>query len=202
MKVHRFFQALIPMLGLLAFAALGAPVAAADPVTIQLGAQNNSGITGTATLTDLGNNQTRVAITVTGFQVGTPSPVHIHDGTCATLNPAVKYPLTNLVDGKSETTVPVALSALLAQPHAINAHKSAQEATVYVACGNITAAGGTGGQQPGALPTTGGGGMARTASPSLWAAVAASLVFGIFGTTAVLRRRAHSLATGETRRSR
>ena len=151
--MNRFIQALIPLLGLLAFAALSGPVAAADPVTIQLGAQNNSGISGTATLTDLGNNQTRVVINVTGFQGGTPSPVHIHDGTCASLNPAVKYPLTNLVDGKSETTVPVALSALLAQPHAINAHKSAQEATVYVACGNIAAGGGTGGQQPGALPT-------------------------------------------------
>lgn len=176
MKIYRLMRLFIPALGLLLFAALITPVAAADPITIQLGAQNNSGITGTATLTDLGNNQTRVTINVTGFTVGTPSPVHIHEGTCATLNPTVKYGLTNLVDGKSETTVPVALSAILAQPHAINAHKSAQEATVYVACGNITAGGGTGGQQPGALPTTGGGGMARTASPILWMAVAALLV--------------------------
>ena len=190
MRIYRPVLTLIPLLGLLAFAAFSNPVAAADPVTIQLSAQNNSGINGTATLTDLGNGQTRVVINVTGFQGGTPSPVHIHDGTCATLNPAVKYPLTNLVDGKSETTVPVALSALLAQPHAINAHKSAQESTVYVACGNIVAGGaGTGGQQPGALPSTGGGGMAHTGTPVSWFALAGLLALVASGATGILRRR-------------
>jgi len=61
--------------------------------------------------------------------------------------------------------------------------------------------GGTGGQQPGALPTTGGGGMARTALPTLWA-VTATLAFGVVGITALLRRRVHGLATVTIRCSR
>jgi len=130
-------------------------------------------------------------LNVTGFTTGTPSPVHIHEGTCATLNPAVKFPLTNLVDSKSETTVPVALSALLAQPHAINAHKSAQEANVYIACGNIVSqGGGTGGQQPGALPTTGGGGMAPGSSPLVPIAIGLLLTLTVATTLWILRRRA------------
>lgn len=206
MKIRRIIQTSMLALGLLAATAAVSPVAAVgptalvDPVTIQLGAQNNSGIAGSATLTDLGNNQTRVVIAVTGFTAGTPSPVHIHEGTCTTLNPAVKFPLTNLVDGKSETTVPVALSAVLAAPHAINAHKSAQEASVYVSCGNVVAASTTGtggqpatgttGQQPTAAPRTGGGGMSSDNTASmLLAALAALLTLGVAGTTGLLRRR-------------
>jgi len=190
MKIHRLSVATALMLSVIAFVALSGSVGAADPVTIQLGAQNNSNVSGTATLTDLGNGQTRVVVNVTGFTAGTPSPIHIHEGTCAALNPAVKFPLTNLVGGKSETTVSVALSAILAQPHAINAHKSAQEASVYIACGNIVAQGGTGGQQPGSLPATGGGGMAPGSSPLAPVAIALLLSLAIATTLWTLRRRA------------
>ncbi len=142
--------------------------AAAATITIPIDTQNASGISGTATLTDLPNGQTRVDITVTGFQGGTPSPAHIHEGTCATLNPAVLIPLSNVVDGKSTTVVNVTTAALLAQPRAINIHKSAQEATVYVACGTITA------QTPIGMPTTGGGGMGQQPTVAPWALVAVS----------------------------
>ena len=157
--------------------------AAAAAITIPIDAQNGSGISGTATLTDLENGQTRVDIVVTGFQGGTPSPAHIHLGTCATLNPAVLYPLTNVVDGKSTTVVNVATAALLAQPQAINIHKSAQEATVYVACGTIAA------QAPTGMPSTGGGGMAQQPTAFLpWALVAivGTILVAALG---VLRRR-------------
>ncbi len=156
--------------------------AAAATITIPIDTQNASGISGTATLTDLPNGQTRVDITVTGFQGGTPSPAHIHEGTCATLNPAVLIPLSNVVDGKSTTVVNVTTAALLAQPRAINIHKSAQEATVYVACGTITA------QTPTGMPTTGGGGMAAQPTLLLWALIAL-LATAPLAALAFVRRR-------------
>ncbi len=157
--------------------------AAAAAITIPIDPQNGSGISGTATLTDLPNGQTRVEIAVTGFQGGTPSPAHIHMGTCATLNPAVLYPLTDVVSGTSTTVVNVTTAALLAQPHAINIHKSAQEATVYVGCGTIAA------QAPTGLPSTGGGGMAHQPTLLPWALVA-SVGTVLVAALGFLRRRA------------
>lgn len=168
------------VLGFATFLAVVGGASAADTITVQLSPQNNSGQSGTATLTDLGDGTTRVVLNLT--DIGSASqPVHIHDGTCATLNPTPKYPLTNLVNGKSETVVKVSLSQLVAQPFAINAHKSAQEVAVYTACGNIvgTVAG---------MPSTGGGGMARQSSPSL-ALGAGLLTLAAAGGAFALRRR-------------
>jgi hypothetical protein len=84
-------------------------------------------------------------------------PAHIHGGTCDALNPAPAYPLeevrlpedevgTPAPMGRmtqrhevetSSTVVPVRLDDLLAAPHAINVHQSAEQIDVYVACGEI-----------------------------------------------------------------
>ncbi len=55
MIVRRFGALVALALSMVAFVAFAGSVAAADPITIQLGPQNNSGISGTATLTDMGN---------------------------------------------------------------------------------------------------------------------------------------------------
>lgn len=88
-------------------------------------------------LTDLGNGTTQVVLTVTGQPAGVAQPVHIHKGTCANLDPKPAYPLSPLVDGKSETTVDVSLQTLQSSQFAINGHKSAEEISVYVFCGDI-----------------------------------------------------------------
>lgn len=106
-------------------------------LTITLTAQNNSGENGAAMLTDLGNGMTRVAVTVGGAPADVAQPMHIHEGTCANLNPKPAFPLNNLVNGTSTTEITTTLSALLSEPYAINGHKSAQEASVYVFCGDI-----------------------------------------------------------------
>jgi hypothetical protein len=159
--VKRLISALVigAILALLALL----PAAAADTITIQLGVLNNSGESGTATLTDLGNNQTRVVLSLTGAPSGVAQPAHIHNGTCATLDPNPRYPLTNVQNGQSETTVNASLASIMNGNMAINVHKSPQEAAIYVSCGNIpaTAAGqvmpGTGHAVSGALaPVVGG----------------------------------------------
>ena len=80
-------------------------------------------------------------------------PAHVHRGTCETLDPNPAFPLTDVavpqgagqaVGGEgaipvltSTTTLAVTLQDLVAQPHAINVHESAQNPQNYIACGNI-----------------------------------------------------------------
>jgi LPXTG-motif cell wall-anchored protein len=141
---------LVPALtvGLVTAGLAAADTAAQQAVTVSLSAQNNSGISGTATLTPMGE-QTQVVLQLQNAPG--PHPAHIHDGTCANLNPAPKYPLQTVMNGRSETTVNVGLQQLLAGQAAINVHRSPQEASVYVACGDLTAAA----APPGTLPRAG-----------------------------------------------
>lgn len=106
------------------------------PVTVQLDAQNGSGETGTATLEQHGSD---VVVTVKMNDSASPTqPIHIHPGTCAQLNPKPRFPLTNLKDGSSTTTLPnVNLRELQNGNFAINVHKSADDVATYVACGDI-----------------------------------------------------------------
>src|SRR5262245_52062788 len=109
---------------------------AQQPVTVKLGEQNNSGETGTATLTAEGSS-TKVELNVKGGAKGVAQPAHIHEGSCAKLDPKPKYGLSNVTDGKSSTTVPVSLETLTKGELAINVHKSAEDLKTYVACGDI-----------------------------------------------------------------
>ena len=110
--------------------------AAGHETTVTLAAQNASGESGTATLTQQGTDLV-VVIGVTGEPSGASQPAHIHTGACP--NPGgVVHPLTNIVDGKSTTTLANVILADVADGnHSINLHKSAAESAVYVACGDI-----------------------------------------------------------------
>lgn len=101
-------------------------------------AQNGSGQSGKATLTDMGNGMVHVVLDITGPGTTDPQPAHVHQGTCAQLDPSPAYPLSNVVDGKSVTDIEADFDTLTATAFAINVHKSAAEATVYVSCGDIT----------------------------------------------------------------
>ncbi|MDP2630800.1 MAG: hypothetical protein Q8P56_05345 [Candidatus Uhrbacteria bacterium] len=105
--------------------------------TVTLSAQNASGESGTATLKE-DNGKIKVVLDLTGAPAGVMQPAHVHMGSCANLG-AVKYPLTFPTDGKSETILDVKWADLKAGlPLAINVHKSPAEATVYVACGDLS----------------------------------------------------------------
>ncbi len=106
--------------------------------TIALSAQNASGQGGTAVLTSTKDGKVSVTLTLKGGKFTGPQPAHIHVGSCP--NPgAVKYPLTNVVNGKSVTMLNITMSELLASSDklAINVHKSPKEISNYTACGDL-----------------------------------------------------------------
>ncbi|OHA09272.1 MAG: hypothetical protein A3H69_05210 [Candidatus Sungbacteria bacterium RIFCSPLOWO2_02_FULL_47_9] len=65
-------------------------------------------------------------------------PAHIHVGACP--NPdAVKYPLADVVGGKSTTVVHASVDELLKElPLAVNVHKSGIEIKTFVACADLS----------------------------------------------------------------
>ncbi len=114
----------------------------AKTVHVRMAAENKSKETGTAKLTAIDEDKTRVEISLKGAPKGTPQPAHIHEGTCAKLDPKPKWGLENVVDGKSTTEVPVGLAELQKGTYAVNVHKSGDDIQTYVSCGNIRRAGG------------------------------------------------------------
>jgi hypothetical protein len=125
--------ATLAAIGVLLGASLGH---AAGPLTVQLAPQSNSGESGTATLTEDGA-KTKVSVNVTGAPAGVAQPLHVHKGTCAQLDPKPTYGLTTLSGGKSDATIDVPLATLQGGKFAINGHKSAQDVSTYVFCGDI-----------------------------------------------------------------
>lgn len=128
--------ALVAALGILT---LMLPAAAQNEVTVTLTPQNDSGQSGTATLTPMGE-QTQVVLNISGGPADIEQPTHIHAGTCENLDPNPAYPLSNISNGQSTTTVDVSLESLLTGGFAINVHESAENIANYVACGDIPAA--------------------------------------------------------------
>jgi LPXTG-motif cell wall-anchored protein len=149
------FVLLLAALALLAWPR-SAAFAADNTMTVTMHAQNGSGEDGTATITAKGDNDVEVVIKLSnGTSVA--QPAHIHKGSCANLNPTPAYPLNNVVNGTSDTTVMVGMAELAKGGYAINVHKSAAEVSTYVSCGDIMAmamGGSMGGQT---MPATGNG---------------------------------------------
>lgn len=123
-----------------ALLALAVPASAADGPhrVFALATQNASGELGTVTLTAVGE-KTRVEVALANAPTDVPQPAHIHEGTCAKLDPKPKYPLAVVVDGTSTTMVDVPMSQLIAGGFAVNVHKSTKEIPTYIACGELGA---------------------------------------------------------------
>jgi Cu/Zn superoxide dismutase len=127
----------IVLTGAIALALITPLIASAKSAskTYPLAPQNGSGEKGTVTLTADGD-KTIVAVSISGAPASA-QPAHIHPGSCANLNPAPKYPLTSLMNGKSTTTVDATLASLTAGGFAVNVHKSPDDLKDYVACGDL-----------------------------------------------------------------
>lgn len=110
------------------------------PITLNLTAQNDSGLTGAVKLTEV-DGKTNVDLQTSGGLLTMTSPTepaHIHSGTCANIG-GVKYALSNVIAGSSVTVVDLSLAELKAEfPLAINIHKSVKEIGTYIACVDLT----------------------------------------------------------------
>jgi hypothetical protein len=127
-------------------------------VTVVMNAQNNSGQSGTATLTDLGGT-TRVVILIRQSEFGEKQPVHLHNGRCgeigprqdvssrnktiglASMEPANPATMTGVpaTDGGfagSSSEVDLTIKEITDGDWVINVH-DALDFSLYVSCGNI-----------------------------------------------------------------
>ncbi len=116
--------------------ATATPMTVVTKKTVTLAEENKSGQAGTAVLEEV-DGKIKVTIDLAGTKYKAPQPAHIHIGVCPGVG-AVKYPLTNVVSGKSTTVLMVTMADLaVAGPLAINVHKSAAESNIYTACGAL-----------------------------------------------------------------
>ncbi len=122
--------------GLVAMPVMAA--AASHRVTVAMHEQNNSGENGKVVLIAEGA-KTKVIIDLGHAPAGVVQPAHIHEGTCAKLNPKPAWKLNPAKGGKSTTIVPVSLEKLLHGKYGVNVHKSVKEIKDYVSCGDIAA---------------------------------------------------------------
>ena len=106
---------------------------------LELTEQNGSGQSGTATLTGLSNERTRIVMELSNAPA-VPQPAHVHPGPCDDLGDPVAG-LTNVVAGRSETTVPLSFAELRRGGLVVHAHKSEREFSISVACAPIPEAG-------------------------------------------------------------
>jgi hypothetical protein len=104
------------------------------PLTVAMKALGGSGETGSAVLKDTAKG---LVVTIHIKNAKGPQPAHIHKGSCATLDPKPAYPLHNVVNGMSVTTIPKVTIGELLGKYAINVHKSLTDLPTYVSCGDV-----------------------------------------------------------------
>ena len=113
--------------------------AAPRTATIALRSASDAGQTGTAILTDLGGNKTRIAIFLTASKAGAVQPANIHAGTCKDAAKEPQYPLSPIVKGTSVTVLNVNMGALIDNaPQSIRVRTDAVTAGApYAVCGEL-----------------------------------------------------------------
>lgn len=113
----------------------GTPEPDAPRITIDFTELNDSGVTGSATLYENGD-QTIVELDLD--ETGENHPAHIHEGTCEDLQPEPAYNLENAgEEGTSTTLVDVSLAELLDGDYAIDLHLSPNELGTLIVCADI-----------------------------------------------------------------
>jgi hypothetical protein len=105
-------------------------------MVVQLRTLNNSAVTGSVTLVDVGEGRTQVQIRVEPAG-NLDMPAHIHPGSCDNLIPQPKHPLENVVNGSSTTIVRASFGDLTQGGLAVNLHKSNQDLKTYTACADL-----------------------------------------------------------------
>ena len=118
------------------------PAGQAESWTARLSAVGGSGVSGSATASDM-NDATHATVTITGGRSGGVHPWHIHEGRCGDPNPPIvgpasAYPPLNVGSGGSanaQAHVPVELNE--AKNYIVNVHASPTNLGTIIACGDL-----------------------------------------------------------------
>lgn len=119
-----------------------APAAGQSIFSVPLDDVDDSGISGGASIRGV-DGQVEITVFISQGDDSGVHPVHVHEGTCEELGD-VAYPLENISEGESVTTLDLELSELMTGDYAINAHASEDDLATHVMCGNIPAIEGLG----------------------------------------------------------
>jgi len=169
--------------------ARGAAAQDAQSVTIDLVEQNESGISGTATVSDEGDGQTRVVIETTGGEDEGGEAHVFANATCEDHRGVAEfYDLTPLdADGASDTVIDLPYETIANGDHWVHVHAPAAEGGGGLACGNVLLSVGSGGDD---LPATGVGTAAGGTGTNalLLAGIALVSVFAAFALNHWVRR--------------
>lgn len=140
MRQHVTLRKLHVLLAIVLWVALSVTAVAAEKKSdVRLEEENSSGIRGTAVLTDNGDNTTTIKIVLKADMKGAKHPAHLHEGTCTGSIPTVRYPLEDVVNGRSTTRVQASLATLLSEPLYINIHPSHKKLQPVITCGSLSA---------------------------------------------------------------
>ncbi|HTK04961.1 MAG TPA: hypothetical protein VL500_05215 [Candidatus Eisenbacteria bacterium] len=118
------------------------PPATGRTKTVTLRAVTGSGEYGSATFTDVGDNETKVTIRLAGAPKNTVQPATIVLGDCATSAGGVKWPLPNIIDGAASTTLGAKFDELFTAGsinYSLRVKKDAVQTAgeTYAACGDL-----------------------------------------------------------------
>ena len=103
--------------------------------TVKLVAVGSSGVSGTATLSDIGGGQTVVVIKVeANYNQDMPSMIGM--GPCSGIDESNALFLNDTRNGTGTTVVTAALADLVKSPHQVHLHTSGEDLS-YTACGDI-----------------------------------------------------------------
>lgn len=108
-------------------------------LSLELTEENGSGQAGTAVITPLNSERARIIMEI-DHPPDVPQPAHVHPGPCGNLGDPVAA-LESLVDGRSETIVPMSLAELQRGGLVVHVHKSEADFEVSVACAALPADG-------------------------------------------------------------
>lgn len=108
-------------------------------LSLDLTEENGSGQSGTAVISPVDAGRARIVMEI-DHPPNVPQPAHVHPGPCGDIGDPVAA-LESLVDGHSETIVPMSVAELRRGGLVVHAHKSEAEFEISVACVEIPAAG-------------------------------------------------------------
>ncbi len=154
-------------------------LAATQAREVVLREQNDSGVSGKATLTDNGDGTSTLRVQLTGDTKGAHHPAHLHEGTCKGTIPTIRYPIENVVNGRSTTKIKEPFDQLMTERLYINVHPSHDKLWPVIVCGGLA--------DPRFMPATGAGDRVP-GNGYVWSGAVAALVLLAAGMSLTARR--------------